>query len=199
MIHPHTALKYVNEEIGYGVFATKLIPAGTIIWVKDQLDKELTPDEFEQLPAVCKPNVENHTFRNRRGNFILCWDICRYMNHSFNANCLATAYDFEIAARDIEAGEELTDDYGYLNIIAPFEACDEGTERKVVYPDDLLRFYSLWDEQFQALLSTVLVQKQVLGELVAAETWNHLREVAAGTTPLESIVKNYFAGEKVSY
>ena len=198
MIHPHTALKYVNEEIGYGVFATQRIPAGTIIWVKDKLDRELTSDEFHNLPAVCKGNVENHTFRNRKGNFILCWDICRYMNHSFKANCLATAYDFEIAGRDIGAGEELTDDYGYLNIIAPFEACDEGTERKIVYPDDLLRFHPIWDEQFLALLPAVLKQEQVLNELIPAETWEHLLEVAKGNAPLESILKNYFAELSVS-
>ncbi|MFV0376063.1 MAG: SET domain-containing protein [Mangrovibacterium sp.] len=192
MIHPHTALKYINDEIGYGVFTTKPIPAGTIIWAKDQLDRELTPAEFHQLPLVCKANVENHTFRNRNGNFILCWDICRYMNHSFHSNCLATAYDFEIALRDIEAGEELTDDYGYLNIIAPFEACDEGTERKVVYPDDLLRFHPLWDEQFLALLPAVLAQQQVLAELIPRETWEHLHEVARGNVPLQSILKNYF-------
>lgn len=198
MIHPHTALKYINDEIGYGVFATQLIPAGTIIWAKDKLDRELTPEEYHNLPEVCKPNVENHTFRNRNGNFILCWDICRYMNHSFNSNCLATAYDFEIALRDIEAGEELTDDYGYLNIIAPFDACDEGTERKIVYPDDLLRFHTVWDGQFQRLLPAVLEQEQVLLELIPGETWKHLREVAEGKARLESILKNYYDAVSIS-
>ena len=63
-----------------------------------------------------------------------------------SSNCLTTAYDFEIAIRDIFPGEQLTDDYGYLNINTPFYAYDEGLERKVVYPDDLLRYYEDWDK-----------------------------------------------------
>lgn len=40
MIHPHTELKHINNEVGYGVVATKFIPAGTITWVLDKLDQE---------------------------------------------------------------------------------------------------------------------------------------------------------------
>ena len=39
MIHPNTRLGFVNEEIGYGVFATALIPKGTIVYVKDDLER----------------------------------------------------------------------------------------------------------------------------------------------------------------
>ncbi|MHC5084588.1 MAG: SET domain-containing protein, partial [Planctomycetota bacterium] len=34
MIHPDTELRKVNETIGYGVFATRHIPKGTILYVK---------------------------------------------------------------------------------------------------------------------------------------------------------------------
>ncbi len=30
VIHPHTKLQYVNENIDFGVFATEFIPKGTI-------------------------------------------------------------------------------------------------------------------------------------------------------------------------
>ena len=32
MIHPDTELRFISPEIGFGVFATKLIPQGTITW-----------------------------------------------------------------------------------------------------------------------------------------------------------------------
>ena len=92
--------------------------------------------------------VDTYTYRNKNGNRVLLWDNGRFVNHSFNSNCLLTAYNnFEIAIRDIEVGEQLTDDYGYLNIIEPFSAADEGTERTVVYPDDNLRYHKIWDDQ----------------------------------------------------
>jgi len=192
MIHPNTELRFVNELIGYGVFAREFIPAGTIIWVQDQLDRELSPEEFNQLPPVCRDQVENHTFRNRKGNYILCWDLGKYINHSFKSNCLATAYDFEIAIRDIQPGEELTDDYGYLNIIAPFEAADEGTARKVVYPDDLLRYHELWDAQLRLVFGKIIGLGQPLRSLISAETWAHLEEVAKGDAEMMSIRDNFF-------
>lgn len=38
MIHPDTELRFINEKIGYGVVALKLIPRGTITWALDKLD-----------------------------------------------------------------------------------------------------------------------------------------------------------------
>jgi len=35
MIHPDTEVRFINDEIGYGVVAKKLIPKGTITWVQD--------------------------------------------------------------------------------------------------------------------------------------------------------------------
>lgn len=35
MIHPDTELRFINPEIGYGVFATQFIPRGTITWVRE--------------------------------------------------------------------------------------------------------------------------------------------------------------------
>ena len=40
MIHPDTELQFINDKIGYGVVATKLIPKGSITWALDKLDAE---------------------------------------------------------------------------------------------------------------------------------------------------------------
>ena len=42
MLHPHTELRHINQALGYGVVATRLIPRGTIIWVLDKLDQTFT-------------------------------------------------------------------------------------------------------------------------------------------------------------
>ena len=76
--------------------------------------------------------IKKYAYRNQDGKFVLCWDLGKYVNHSFHANCMGTAYEFEIAIRDINPGEQLTDDYGTLNIDEPFECIsEEGTERKL--------------------------------------------------------------------
>ena len=145
MIHPKTELKFISNQIGYGVVATKFIPAGTITRALDDLDREFTPAKMKKMNSLYQNILETYCYRNNKGNFVLCWDYGRYVNHSFKSNCMSTAYDFEIAIRDIQPGEELTDDYGYLNVSEPFKGIDEGTRRKTVYPDDLLNHYQTWD------------------------------------------------------
>lgn len=148
MIHPHTELRFINKEIGFGVFATKLIPKGTITWALDELDQILEPEFVNSTSSFCQEVIKKYAYRNQDGLYILCWDLGRYVNHSFHANCMGTAYDFEVAIRDIYPGEELTDDYGTLNIEEPF-ACipEQGTKREIVYPDDLLYYHEEWDRQ----------------------------------------------------
>ena len=136
MIHPDTELKFISSEKGYGVVAKEFIPRGTITWVQDELDRVLTIGQIAKMGKKYQYLVEHYCFRDNKGNYVLCWDHGKYVNHSFNSNCLTTPYNFEIAIRDIQPGEELTDDYGYLNIEQPFKALSEqGSERTVVYPD----------------------------------------------------------------
>jgi len=192
MIHPNTELAFINEKIGYGVVATKRIPAGTITWVLDKLDREFSPSELQNMEPLYQDILNTYSYRNNKGNFVLCWDHGRYVNHSFNANCLSTAYDFELAIRDIEIGEQLTDDYGYLNISKPFRGIDEGTKRKVVYPDDLLKYHKIWDNKISKVFHKILQQEQALRSLIPETTWNEVVAIAKKEKPMESIVKNHF-------
>jgi len=64
------------------------------------------------MEEIYKEILLKYCYRNNKGHFVLCWDISRYVNHSFKSSCVSTAYDFEIAVRDIYPGEELKDDYG---------------------------------------------------------------------------------------
>lgn len=192
MIHPKTELKLISNEVGYGVVVTEFIPAGTITWVLDKLDREFSPADFQKLEPIYQNILDTYTFRNNQGNFVLCWDNGRYVNHSFNSNCLTTAYDFEIAIRDIQPGEQLTDDYGYLNIPSPFRGIDEGTKRKVVYPDDLVKYYKVWDKKIQKVFGKIPTNDQPLKELIAAKLWQKINNIVDGKEELDSILNNYY-------
>ncbi|QQX75690.1 MULTISPECIES: SET domain-containing protein [Aequorivita] len=194
MIHPKTELKFISDKIGYGVVATEFIPAGTITWALDDLDREFTPAKMKKMNSLYQNILETYCYRNNKGNFVLCWDYGRYVNHSFKSNCLSTAYDFEIAIRDIQAGEELTDDYGYLNVSEPFNGIEEGTKRKTVYPDDLLNFHQVWDEQLIKNFPAILNVEQPLKSLITPKLWSTITAIAEGKKEMDSILKNHFPG-----
>lgn len=198
MIYPHTELRFISNEIGHGVFATKLIPAGTITWVLDKLDRVFTSTEFQALDPVYQNILDYYTFRNNKGQYVLCWDNGRYVNHSFNSNCLTTAYDFEIAIRDIQPGEQLTDDYGYLNITLPFRGIDEGTKRKTVYPDDLVKYYKVWDNKIKKVFHKIPELEQALRHMIPEDQWQLILDIAYGKTEMDSILLNYYPQNQVN-
>ena len=192
MIHPHTELRFISDEVGHGIVATQLIPKGSITWVQDKLDVVLTPAQLDKMSDYYKNILDYYTFRNQKGNYILCWDLAKYVNHSFKSNCLTTPYDFEIAIRDIYPGEELTDDYGYLNIAKPFKAKDEGTKRKIVYPDDLLKYHQKWDKAIEEAFQYIGDVNQPLFQLLPEKTVAKIHKIKKGVQPLDSILVCYF-------
>lgn len=192
MIHPDTELRYIDDEIGYGVFATRKIPKGTIAWARDKFDLEFKPDEVIGMDSIHASLISKYAYRNKNGNFILCWDFGRYVNHSFNSNLMSTGYDFELAIRDIEEGEELTDDYGYLNLSTPFQARDEDSSRKYVYPDDLPRLYKKWDDIIKSCLPLMLKVKQPLLSLISSSDVNEVKETIEGRREMRSILNHYY-------
>lgn len=192
MIHPDTELKFINTEIGWGVFATKIIPAGTIVWVLDKLDREFSVQEYANLGQVYRNILDAYTFRNNQGNYVLCWDNGRFLNHSFQSNCLTTAYDFELSIKEILPGEELTKDYGYSNVSEPFRGKNEGTKRKIVYPDDLLKYYKIWDKKLLKVFPQLVKCEQPLSNLISIQLLEELHLVSGGTKQMKSIASNYY-------
>lgn len=193
MIHPHTELRYINEQIGFGVFATQFIPKGTITWALDELDQILEPNYLDTVNKYKGEIIKKYAYRNQEGKFVLCWDLGRYVNHSFHANCMGTAYEFEIAIRDIYPGEQLTDDYGTLNIDEPFECIsEEGTERRIVYPDDLLTYYEEWDEQVLSAIKHFFEVEQQLFHLVRPEFVGKVKGAATDQFLRDSIQTIYY-------
>lgn len=171
MIHPHTELGLSRSHIGHGLFATQLIARGTVTWVQDALDQVITPAAVAGWPTVLSRDLERYTWRSTEGNYVLCWDLARFVNHACNANCLRTAGGFEIAVRDIQAGEEMTNDYADLGLHANERLeCRCGAEhcRGVICIDDASRLRPRWQVQLDAALAELKNVSQPLWSLLAA-------------------------------
>ncbi|HZG58876.1 SET domain-containing protein [Paenibacillus sp.] len=193
MMHPDTELRYIDDSIGVGVFATKRIPKGTITWALDDLDQTFREDEVAALDDARRKQVLKYSFRNQEGLYILCWDHGRFINHSFRANCVGTAYDIQIAGRDILPGEQLCDDYGILNMDEPFDCFpEEGTDRTRVMPDDLLRYYEVWDAQATEAFRSFGRVAQPLKHLIKPEFAAKLDRVASLGEPIDSVIATYY-------
>jgi len=185
MIHPDSELLFVSPQIGLGVFATRFIPKGTITWVFDPLDQIISPEKAARMPARLEKQLDIYSYRNGCGDRILCWDHARFVNHSCHPTSLAPGLDLEITVRDIEPGEQITDDYGSLNIDTPFEcACGLPQCRGIVRPDDFERYADVWDERVSAAFPQVGKVEQPLWDLVQER--HLISEVLAGKARVPS-------------
>lgn len=197
MMHPHTQLGFVNETIGYGVFATQLIPKGTIVWILDDLDQKFDESSVKSLDPLRQKQVTKYSYRDRNGKYILCWDLGRFINHSFQPNCISTAYEFEIADKDIYPGEQLTNHYGYLNLDEPFDCLpEEGVSTTTVMADDLLNYYQEWDRQTAEAMRYFNRVEQPLKHLLDRKYIDKVNAVAEGREPLDSVLLTYYDRSK---
>ena len=192
MIHPCTEVRFIDSEKGYGLFATQPIPKGTITWVRDSLDREISPEVLLTHSKEIQEVIIHYSYRNNKGNYIFCWDNTRYVNHDSHPNTCITAYDVEIAIRDIGRGEEITNHYGMLNIIEPFTL--HGETDVTIYPDDLLRLGAHWDEELADAFKQLALVDQPLRHLVSDSRWETLSEICRGVQPMKSVSSCYFAG-----
>jgi uncharacterized protein len=159
MIHPETRIQHISELIGVGVFAKSFIPKGTITVVRDSQDLCIPVPEFRQLSQLVQDSMETHMYHDKIGNLVLSWDHAKYINHHCNSNTLMTDYNLEIAVADIYPGEEITTDYGLLNVQDPYELyCDCTNCRKALRRDDIDVFAEVWDSK---ILSSLLLTKSV--------------------------------------
>ncbi len=192
MLHPSTELRFINESIGYGVVATALIPRGTITWAKDDLDQDFSAAEIRSMASPYRQLLEKYTYVDREGLHVLCWDAARFLNHSCDPTSRSPGYDFEIAVRDIRPGEELTDDYGSLNVSPGFELCGCGAPccRRTIDPGDLLRHGEEWDVALREVVALIPRLDQPLWFFVREKA--ELAAVFAGRAPMAPSTRNYY-------
>lgn len=190
MIHPDTTVKTVSKNIGNGVFATAFIPKGTIIVVRDEFDLCMPRKEFKQLPELVQSAMETYMYHDRNGNLVLSWDHARYMNHSCESNTLMTDYSLEIVIRDILPGDEITTDYGLLNVQEPYELfCGCGNCRGFLRTDDIDCWADTWDRKIMESLLLIKKVPQPLGHMLHQKEKDRLEEMLK-TAEKYSSVKN---------
>jgi hypothetical protein len=175
MIHPHAQLKFVNGTIGLGVYASAPIPKGTIVYAADPFEIEITPRQFEVLSDFFKEIAEKYSYIDSRGVRIMSWDLAKYVNHSCDPNTMSTGYGFEIAIKDIAKGEQITDEYGLLNIENEIPlACRCQNCRKVLRPTDIDTYYPIWDTIIKDALDNIRKVPQPLWSLIGKQTKSDL-------------------------
>jgi uncharacterized protein len=103
---------------GIGLFADQFIPQGTRIWeFTPGFDLKLSSTFIENTPEPLHSWLRTHTYCSRISHqYILCSDDARFFNHSDTPNTESREVAGEdevitVAKRDIQPGEELTDDY----------------------------------------------------------------------------------------
>lgn len=191
MLHPAIDLKLVNPDIGYGVFATRDIPKGTIIWALDPLDQIIEHGKAKALKDPVDAQLKRYSWVNGSGDRILCWDFGRFMNHSCEPNSVGPGkLEFEIAVRDIKAGEEVTCDYGTFNLEEPLTcACGSVHCRGQIVPEDFDRLAPILDQRVRAAFRDIEKVQQPLWPLV--QKWRlQIERGIAQPTRLPSLLEN---------
>lgn len=166
MMHPACELRWLNDEVGYGVFAREPIARGTITYARP-LRPAYFSDELAALPDVLRAPIEHYAFVLADGTHVLCWDSGRFVNHSCEPTCRGLGLDYEVAVRDIAANEQVTSDYAELNIMTSFVCrCGSSACRGGVGPRALLRFSAQWDALVEAVVPLLSTVPQPLWSLV---------------------------------
>jgi SET domain-containing protein len=115
---------YVKTRIGpskihgIGLFAAQKIPKGTDIWkFTPGFDLRLAERNTKKLSQQAREYLEFYAYRSKKSQmWVLPMDNGKYFNHSDTPNTLSSYHDDQEevitkAIKDIESGEEMTDDY----------------------------------------------------------------------------------------
>ena len=98
---------------GLGLFAAEDIPAGTVIWRFDE-GWDLLRREADWPDDVPKAFLKTYAYLahgTKKPLYVICIDNARFINHSARPTGTGGPSPITIAARDIRAGEEITEDY----------------------------------------------------------------------------------------
>ena len=101
-----------SEIHGFGVFAAEHIPAGTRVWeFTEGVDYRIPADDVHGAPEPWRAELLKYAYRDSSGDYILCGDAARFMNHSEQPSCDDSGDLYTVAISDIAPGVELTCDY----------------------------------------------------------------------------------------
>ena len=99
---------------GNGVFSCINVSAGSEVWrFHPPFDQVLLDSDVAGLPQMAKDFIEMYAYRcvDLGGKLVLSGDNARFLNHSDDPNTQELPFS-SIARRSINAGDEITCDYG---------------------------------------------------------------------------------------
>lgn len=150
---------------------------GTIVYVKDEYEIMISQEEFANLKEPLRSIIDKYSYIDPEGYRIVSWDIAKYTNHCCDPNTISTGYGFEIAIRDIEPGEQITDEYGIFNLEHTLSLfCDNPLCRKEVKPEDFDLLYEEWDRKIIPALKRIPYVAQPLYSLLDKNTVSELED-----------------------
>lgn len=107
---------------GIGLFASELIPSGTVIWkFFPRIDRAFTEEEYDELSRMetFRPLMK-YIYKSRvSGNYVLCADDARFIHQCEDANTVEMPGDLEgllVAKKDIRPNEEITFNHILLDL-----------------------------------------------------------------------------------
>ncbi len=167
MLHPNTELRLVSPEIGVGVFATRLLPKGTITYVDDPLEIHIHPSDPILKHPVLGKIIKIYAILENDGSYEMSWDHAKHMNHCCHSNTKTTGWGFDVAVRDIQPGEQIRCDYGMFNVDYDMELiCEMADCRKKVNKDDFALYADGWEAIVKDALACVPQVPQLLLEVM---------------------------------
>ncbi|HIH24518.1 TPA: SET domain-containing protein [Candidatus Woesearchaeota archaeon] len=103
---------------GMGLFADEFIPKGTVIWkFTPGFDLKFTKEQIAGFPEQVREYLHVYSWLSKKsGAYCFSSDNGKYFNHSEHPNSLSAYYEDEDevvtrAIKDIQCGDEITDDY----------------------------------------------------------------------------------------
>lgn len=183
MFHPFTEVRFIREEIGLGVVATRRLPRGTVVWVADPFDLSVSEAERVALHPLYQAALQRFAYRDEHGRWWQSWDHGRYVNHSCDANTLCGAHGISVVTRDIEVGEEVTEDWAWNNrdLGVPCRCGAAACRGRVGAGDGHARL-AQWERAMREVYPRVLEVEQALWDLVAHK--DLLRDEISGARPM---------------
>lgn len=104
-----------------GLFAKEFIPKGTKVWeFTEGFDLILTKEEVRNLSEAAREQFLNYAYLSKKsGKYVLCSDDARFFNHQIPPNVTCQIPEGSkvvealecVAAKDIQPGEEITNNY----------------------------------------------------------------------------------------
>lgn len=191
MIHPDTQLQHVSAQVGNGVFATRFIPKGTIVWTQCAFDIVMKPEELSRLAPAYRAIATTYGYIDQDGDTVLCWDLGRFVNHACDPAMLPLGPHIEICVRDLQPGDELTCDYGVLNYAHTLDChCGHPSCRGSVRAEDAQAIGRQWQSRLAlALAAAASVPQPLLPYLIKPEAW---QEYLDGRRPIPGAETYFF-------